>query len=144
MRGSVLGLLVSDRAGDQLIGSVSQSGSFNLRRARSLGTVPRVIVLRGRVQPTGASARVVAGYAFHPAVRAAGFAWAALVAMFTIVVVPGVRDHPELLWIPAVMGFTAVLFWLPVEWLARADRASLSASLGALLQRAGPVVGDPE
>ena len=135
---TAIGFAIRDRARGRLVGRVRADGSFTLRRARTLGSSPRVLVLAGRVQAKDMGSLVIGRYAMHPLLRIAIVVWILLFLAFSAVVIPGIAIHPELLWVPAVVGLFVVLMVAPFIWLASLDRKRLQADLETALRRAGP------
>lgn len=137
---SALGFAFGNRTTAALIGGVATDGSFRLRRVRTIGSAPRVVLLTGQVQPSDAGSVVVARYAFHPAFRFARAVWVLILLAFAIAVIPASTSHPELLWVPVVLGAVVGLMLAPFMWLARADRPQLRAALEKAMRQAGPWV----
>jgi hypothetical protein len=137
---SLFGFALADRASTEVVGGVTGEGpAFSLRRARRFGTPPRVVTLRGRVEPEGTGTRVVASYGLHPVARIARACLVLLFLAFALLVLPGAASQPQLLWLVVGIGVVVALMLLPLMRLASADRARLRDALEELLRRSGAV-----
>jgi hypothetical protein len=135
----MLAFVLADGVRTPLVGRVSPNGAFDLRRPRSFGTPPRVIVLRGHVRASGAGAEVVARFGFHPVVRVAFGVLVLFFLMLTAVLAPAIPGRSEVLSAILAVALTVVAFCAPLFWLGRYDRVVLRTELEAALREAGPV-----
>ena len=140
-QGGILGYSITDWTSAVFVGRMTNNGSFDLRRPRGFATTPRVVVLRGKIDPAEHGALVSVRYGLHPAVLISRSAWVGFLVLTAVVAIPAsFNGAPELLWVLAVFAFIIALMWLPFEWLARADRAKLRADLETTLRRTGSTV----
>jgi len=140
-QGGILGYSVTDWTSAVFVGRMINNDSFDLRRPRGFATTPRVVVLRGKIDPAEDGALVSVRYGLHPAVLIMRSALLGFLVLTAVVVIPAsLGGAPELLWVLAVFAFIIALMWLPFEWLARADRAKLRMDLETILRRTGSTV----
>ena len=140
-QGGILGYSLTDRTSAAFVGKMTNNDSFDLRRPRGFATTPRVVVLRGKIDPAEDGALVSVRYGLHPAVVIMRSALLVFLVLTAVVVIPAsLGGAPELLWVLAVFAFIIALMWLPFEWLARADRAKLRMDLETTLRSTGSTV----
>jgi len=140
-QGGILGYSLTDSTSAVFVGKMANNRTFDLRRPRGFATTPRVVVLRGKIDPAEDGALVSVRYGLHPAVLISRSALLGFLVLTAVVVIPAsFAGAPELLWVLAVFAFIIALMWLPYGWLARADRAKLRADLETTLRRTGSTV----
>lgn len=139
--GGPVGYTFTDRAKTELVGDI-RGENFTLRRARGLATVPRVLVLRGKIESTDAGTNVTATFRLHPAVKVTQIIWLVVFLAIVAVVLPNALHETQLFWIIVVLGLVVGLMMLPFQWLARTDKPVLRRELERALLRAGPIASE--
>ncbi len=139
-RSSWIGFSFADRGSTRLVGGLGREPrTFSFRRARGFLTPPRVVVLRGRVEPTLEGARVNARYAYHPLVQATRIGWLAFFVLVAAVSSLAAAREPGIWLFVAIIGVWSLLLQLPFEYAAHGDRAALRVELERILRHAGSV-----